>query len=126
MVVFTSLNTCLLSHKLAIINLIWGPLGLTFTSIYEDDHKHAPGPIRIWLQVCHDYSSAQALIQLHHWHLYVTKQDHYDLLQEMVGEHLTTGGFTWPPLVDTGGVVTIFWVSGNTSAGPVFYLYIQK
>ena len=42
-----SLNTCLLSHKLVIVILIWGPFGATFTSIYEDDHKHVPGPIRI-------------------------------------------------------------------------------
>ena len=60
-------------------------------------------PIRIWLQVCHDYSSAQALIQLHHWHLYVTKQDHYGLLQQMVGDILPQEGlhdlYWWTPEV---------------------------
>ena len=42
-----SLNTCLLSHKLVIVILIWGLFGATFTIIYEDDQKHVPGPIRI-------------------------------------------------------------------------------
>ena len=122
-----SLNTCLLlSHKLVIVIVIWGPFGAILPSSTKMIKNMYLDLYGLWLQMCHDYPSAQALIQLHHWHLYVTKQDHYDLLQELVGEHLTTGGFTWPPLVDTGGVVTIFWVSGNTPAGPVFYLYIQK
>lgn len=42
-----SLNTCLLSHKLVIIIVIWGPFGGHLTIIQEDDQKHVPGPIRI-------------------------------------------------------------------------------
>ena len=98
-----SLNTCLLSHKLVIVIVIWGPFGAILPSSTKMIKNMYLDLYGLWLQVCHDYPSAQALIQLHHWHLYVTKQDHYGLLQQMVGDILPHEGlhdlYWWTPEV---------------------------
>ena len=75
-----SLNTCLLSHKLVIVIVIWGPFGAILPSSTKMIKNMYLDLYGLWLQVCHDYPSAQALIQLHHWHIYMTKQNINGLL----------------------------------------------
>ena len=75
----------------------------------------------------HDYWSVETLIHLHHWHLYMTKQNLFGLLQQWrEPNRLITGGLTWSSQVDTVGVVTFSGSAGISPAGAVFNLYIQK